>query len=311
MQLFESSVSNYKDQRDMAALVLHFPHAHLHVGDLDYRLASWAMDDPANTRLWRDENGQLVAWTVLQTPFWSIDYACHPAVSAALTPRVLAWADAQARALVDSPYGHPAWFVAMPDDQAEQIQALEAAGFESQANVEKNPWSDVLMELPLPLSVHSAFLPNAFNLRPLAGESEVDAYVELHRHTFDSKSMTGEWRSRTLKQPAYRSDCDMVIVAPDGRLAAFCIGWLATLPNGTVAGQIEPMGVHVDFRTLGLGRAILVETCKRLAQAGATRVFVETNSYRNAALALYESVGFRIIRTIPMFRKNYPSTDLD
>lgn len=217
-------------------------------------------------------------------------------------------ADAQARALRVSLYGHPAWFVAMLDDQTEQIQALEAAGFESQAHVAQNPWSNVLMELPLPVRVHAATLPNDFDLRPLAGESEVDAYVELHRHAFDSKNMMREWRARTLQQPTYRSDCDRVIVAPDGRLAAFCIGWLATLRDGTVAGQIEPMGVHTDFRTLGLGRAILVETCRRLAQAGATRIFLETNSYRNAALALYESVGFRPIQSIPMFRKNYSST---
>jgi ribosomal protein S18 acetylase RimI-like enzyme len=65
------------------------------------------------------------------------------------------------------------------------------------------------------------------------------------------------------------------------------------------------MGVHADYRHLGLGRAILSENLRRMHQYGARQVFVETDSYRNPALALYEAVGFRVFREILVYRKDY------
>ena len=96
----------------------------------------------------------------------------------------------------------------------------------------------------------------------------------------------------------------MVAGAADGGLAAFCIGWLPEDENGK-RGQIEPMGVHPDFRHLGLGRAILSEGLRRLYEQGAQEIFVETDSYRDAAFALYESVGFRVAKDVLVFRKDY------
>ena len=143
-------------------------------------------------------------------------------------------------------------------------------------------------------------LPEGFVIRPLKGEGEVEAYVELHRAVFESRNMTTEWRGRTLCHPAYIPDLDLVAVAPDGRLAAFCICWLHE-----DSGQIEPLGVRVDLCELGLGRAVLVEGLRRLHLHGASQVYVETDRYRNAALALYESAGFRVVRDVLVYRKDY------
>src|SRR5512135_2699070 len=66
------------DQEQMSALARCFPEANLHVVDLPYRLSTWALDDPQNARLWFIGNQQLVAWAILQPPFWTIDYVLHP-----------------------------------------------------------------------------------------------------------------------------------------------------------------------------------------------------------------------------------------
>ena len=55
----------------------------------------------------------------------------------------------------------------------------------------------------------------------------------------------------------------------------------------------------------GLGRAVLAEGLRRLYEQGAQEVLVETDNYRNAAFALYESVGFRVARDVLVFRKDY------
>ena len=147
--------------------------------------------------------------------------------------------------------------------------------------------------------------PAGFTIRPLAGEGEVAAYVELQREVFGTENMTAEWRSRTLRCPEYIPDLDLVAEAPGGRLAAFCIGWLDRRHPEGPAGQIEPMGVREEMRHLGLGRAILSETLKRLVQHGAGQIYVETDNYRDAALELYEAVGFRVIRDVLVYRKDY------
>jgi ribosomal protein S18 acetylase RimI-like enzyme len=67
------------------------------------------------------------------------------------------------------------------------------------------------------------------------------------------------------------------------------------------------MGVHPDFRHLGLGRAILSEGVRRLYAQGAQEIFVETDNYRDAAFALYQSVGFRVARDVFVYRKDYAS----
>jgi ribosomal protein S18 acetylase RimI-like enzyme len=288
------------DQAEMAALVHARPGDYLHVIDLPYRFSSWAFDEPKNVGLWVDTGGRLVAWAVMQTPFWSIDYAYTPEAGPGAPDLILAWADQRARDALDTPYGHPVWFPNVFKDQLDRQRDLERFGFQSQADVGENSWSKVLLLRSADAPIEVAPLPSGFRIRPLAGESEVEAYTELHQHAFESKNMTAAWRARTLRHQDYRGDFDLVVMAPDDRLAAFCVGWLHD-----DAGQIEPMGVHADFRQLGLGRAILTENLRRLQAAGADRLFVETDSYRDAAFNLYEAVGFRVVRDVLVYRKDY------
>ena len=157
----------------MAALVRAFPADNLHVMDLPYRFSSWAFDDPRNVALWVDEAGQLAAWAVLQTPFWALDYAYRPDAGPDVHPQILAWADARARAALDTDYGRPIWFVNVFTGQAERRRDLEQAGFASQAEVGEDSWSKVLLRRLGDAGVPAApALPPGYSLRPLAGEVE-------------------------------------------------------------------------------------------------------------------------------------------
>lgn len=301
----ECTFSGDADLQRMAELVRKFPDENIHVVDLPYRLSSWSFDYPENIRLWADEQGQLLAWAILQVPFWKIDYAYNPDFHHSIHPQILRWADEQACKIVGAPSGHPAWFVAVLPSQTDRIRDLEEVGFASQESAVENSWMQVLMRHSTLHSIKEIALPMGFTIRPLAGVSEVDAYVELHRAVFESKNMRAEWRHRTLQRREYIPDLDLVIVAPDGRLAAFCICWLAKDTNGEISGQIEPLGVHADFRKLSLGQAILSEGLRRMYSRGARQIFVDTDNYRSAALKLYESTGFQVLQNILMYRKDY------
>jgi ribosomal protein S18 acetylase RimI-like enzyme len=302
MRIVQRAFAGETDIQAMIALARRFPGEHLHAIDLPYRFSSWALDDPDNAALWADADGQLLAWAVMQTPFWAIDITCHPDAVEDLHLRILAWTERRARDILHTPYGRPMWFVNVFADQAVCIRHLEAAGFAAQTDVGEDSWAKVWM-LHGGDTIEQPALPPGFAIRPLAGEREVDAYVELQRAVFGSKNMTAEWRARTLRRPEYVPDLDLVIAAPDGRLAAFCICWLAEVPGLGVCGQVEPLGVHDDSRGLGLGRAILREGLRRLQAHGAERIYVETDRERNAALGLYEAVGFRVIRDVWVYRR--------
>lgn len=304
MNVQQRGFSGAADVRAMGALARAFPTDNLHVVDLPYRFSSWAMDDLENVGLWTDAEGQLVAWAVMQVPFWTIDYACYPDAGGEVHRQILDWADRRARQSMGSPGGHPFWFVMVLAGQAGRIRDLEAAGFSCQADVGEDSWSKVLMARDAQAPIPACSLPEGFVVRPLAGQSEVEAYVDLHRAVFESRAMTAEWRARTLRCPEYVPDLDLVAVAPDGGLAAFCICWLGRRGQET-GGQIEPLGVRADLVKLGLGRAILSEGLRRLHQMGAQQVHVETDSYRNPALRLYGSAGFHVLEDVWVYRKDY------
>lgn len=166
---------------------------------------------------------------------------------------------------------------------------MQAQGFVEEE--ERYAWFEhPLAELPPVPS-----LPDGFTLRPLAGESEAAAYTEVHRAAFQSISMTPEWRVRTIHMPSYRPALDVVVIAPDGSIAGFCVGWFE--PSRHVA-QVEPIGVHPRFQQQGLGRVLLLEIIRRFKEQGATSALVQTDLERTLACRAYESVGFEQVHTI-------------
>jgi hypothetical protein len=73
--------------------------------------------------------------------------------------------------------------------EAGRLRELEAAGFASQADIKENAWSQVLMQRSDQPAAVSGALPAGFAIRPLAGQQEVEGYVECHRAAFQSDSM--------------------------------------------------------------------------------------------------------------------------
>jgi mycothiol synthase len=309
MHLIHRIYQGERDLASMAALVRLQPADNLHVVDLPYRLSSWAFEAAENCALWENRAGELLAWAVLQSPFWAIDYAIHPAAPATMHQRILAWADQRARAIQGTPFGRPSWFANVFDRQRQRQQELERAGFASQADVGDNSWSKVLFIRSSDALPPRIPIPTGFTLRPLGGIEEAEAYVDLHRAVFQSESMTVGWRRRALQHPDYRPDLDLVVVDPEGQFAAFCIGWFTKSGiAGQPTGQIEPFGVRADLRRGGLGRALLAECLWRLAGYGASQIAVETDNYRDAAYRFYEAIGFRRAHDILVYRKDYAHT---
>lgn len=141
---------------------------------------------------------------------------------------------------------------------------------------------------PIPDSVS----PAGYFVRALRDESQLPARSWLSWKVFhpdepDEKYQGWEWYKNAQRIPLYRRDLDIVAVASNGELAAFCTVWFDDLTRTAV---FEPVGTHPDHQQRGLGKAVMAEGLRRAQRLGATLATV--SSYGKAAHALYESMGF-------------------
>jgi GNAT superfamily N-acetyltransferase len=134
--------------------------------------------------------------------------------------------------------------------------------------------------------------PAGYTVRALGDENELPArswlsWKAFHPDEPDEKYEGWEWYLNVQRVPLYRRDLDIVAVAPDGELAAFCTVWFDDVTRTAV---FEPVGTHPDHQKRGLGKAVMSEGLRRAQRLGATLATV--SSYGEGAHALYESMGF-------------------
>jgi mycothiol synthase len=262
-------------------------HPHIHAVDMPYRLTSTWQDHGCELGLWQKDD-QLLAWAVFQPPWWNLDYAMHPSVrGTSLETEIFTWGHEQMKQYAsrtgDSFYGSVEFFADAPKAAETAVQA-QALGFQ------KFEWSIIRFEMDLQQTLPQPQLPAGFTVRPLRGEAEVAAYVNLHRAAFESEIMTESWRRRTLAHPFYKPEIDLVVVNPDGELVGFCVCWL-----WQDIGHIEPLGVHPDYQGQGLGRALELTALQTLRSYGAGSMYVDHRSFNEAAIALSLQTGFKQI----------------
>ncbi|WP_345300441.1 GNAT family N-acetyltransferase [Candidatus Villigracilis affinis] len=142
---------------------------------------------------------------------------------------------------------------------------------------------------PIPDSVSQS----GYAVRALGDESELPArswlsWKVFHSDEPDEKYQGWEWYRNVQCVPIYRRDLDIVAVAPDGDLAAFCTVWFDDITRTAV---FEPVGTHPNHQKRGLGKMVVSEGLRRAHKLGATLATV--SSYSPAAYALYDSMGFK------------------
>jgi ribosomal protein S18 acetylase RimI-like enzyme len=156
----------------------------------------------------------------------------------------------------------------------------------------RGDWPENQRRRPMDLTIPDATPAEGYTVRPLGDEDEHPARSWLSWRAFhpdepDEKYEGWEWYRNVQRAPLYRRDLDLVAVAPDGELAAFCTVWFDDV---TRTGSFEPVGTHPDHQRRGLGKAVMTEGLRRLQHLGATLATV--GSYDEPAHRLYASMGF-------------------
>jgi ribosomal protein S18 acetylase RimI-like enzyme len=124
----------------------------------------------------------------------------------------------------------------------------------------------------------------------VTGENEVEALVSLHRSAFGTENMTVEERLAIMRAPNYVPELDLVVLAPNRELCAFCICRFEEGDDHT--GYTDPIGTHLCYKRMGLGKALLSAGLRSIQQRGAIIAKLGTSSENIPMQKLAERVGF-------------------
>lgn len=294
-----STMSPYAGETDLAAmqdLLLTVPNPfepYPTAADLPEMLNPIISDTPANTVVWQEAGGQLVGFAIV-SQYNNLRFHFRPgSLTTDVEQEMMAWAMARMRLrAAEQTGGEPVTLDATArDDDAAKVALLERHGFVP---------TDV-QTFYMARSLHEPFpepqLPPGFVLRPLAGESEVGAYVAAHRAAYGTANMTVEERLAIMQAPHYRADLDLVAMAPDGTLATFCVCSIDEAENERTwrkEGEIAIVGTRPAFRRRGLGRAMVLAGMAALKEQGMDTATLGVASSNTAALRVYQAIGFQI-----------------
>jgi GNAT superfamily N-acetyltransferase len=134
-------------------------------------------------------------------------------------------------------------------------------------------------------------VPAGYTVRSLGGPDEIPArswasWRAFHPDDPDEAYEGWDWYRNIQRAPLYRRDLDIVAIAPTGEVAAFCTMWY---DDATRSGYFAPVGAAPEHQNRGLGRAVMAEAVRRLAEMGA--VTMDIDGYDPIPKRLYASVG--------------------
>lgn len=190
--------------------------------------------------------------------------------------------------------------------------AVEEAGFAPDPGA---PWAGLWLDA----SAARAASPSGYTVRAVRPGEERER-VEVHRSAWlpaalpyppDRRSDIAPGATSSFTEAAcdrlrttwlYDPDLDLVAVAPDGSMAACCVGWFDPVSGVT---EVEPLGVDPEHRRRGLAGALCLEVAARTAERGGREVFINTGpsaAYPAPELA-YRKAGFRSVTRGAAYRR--------
>lgn len=221
--------------------------------------------------LWRNPAGELVSFVIHGKNFihLQLDYAYR-----FLETQMLAWVE-----------GHR-----LPDQNQinllvynwdlERQARLADCGYQNLGVIEDVRLYDLNRPIPEPV------LPPGFRFSTMAECGDSAALIELENQVWGIK-LDENWFRGKSSAPSYSADLDLLVLAPDGQLAAHSLVWL--YPHNQSA-EIDPIGTHPEFRRLGLARALVLESFRRMRACGMQTAYIASETQDPVVSYLYASL---------------------
>jgi len=128
-------------------------------------------------------------------------------------------------------------------------------------------------------------------LRDPEAAADIDAVAAL-----EAESFTNPWPREQLVWELRNSDVTRIFVLRDERgvIVAFCVCWVIFDEL-----HINTLAVASDLRRRGTATLLLRHVLAETSKEGARKATLEVRASNQAALALYERLGFRVTATRP------------
>ncbi len=237
----------------------------------------------ANTRLWFDDE-QPIAWAYVDdfnNLHWEFDSQYTDQIGA----EIVAWGEACIRKT-----GSTSLDANSREDRIERIAFLKRHGFQQLED------TNVAMTRSLSDPIPDPVLPQGFAIRPIKGAEEAEAVATMHRAAFGTEYMTTENRLIIMSTSDYDPSLDLLAIAPNGQVAAYCS---CSANTETRIGMTDPVATHPNYQRMGLSRALLLTGMRMLKERGMESAHLGTSGDNIAMQKTAESVGFKVeYRTI-------------
>ncbi|NLE99338.1 MAG: GNAT family N-acetyltransferase [Anaerolineales bacterium] len=253
-----------------------------------------------NTRLWWGAGGQLVAFAFVDQYSnlrLEIDpQAAHPSTEA----EIVAWGVECVRRAGEESGESLTLDASCREDDTKRTALFQRHGFAMQETRSYHMVRSLAEPIPRP---HA---PSGFLISHVTSEQEAEALVALHRAAFGTEHMTVEERLAMMRVPEYDAELDLLVIAPGGRFAAYCLCSISQEENsrtGRNEGTTDPVATHPDFQRRGLAQALLLTGFCKLRQRGMDTAALSTSSENTAMLRTAQSVGYHVRSATLWFSK--------
>jgi mycothiol synthase len=285
------------DLLDMRSL-LQQPGNELEISDFNELIALESIR--ANTNIWRDHSGRLVAFAFVDdfnNLRFSLDEKCRSDV---VEKAIVEWGEKCIRQYTLETSEPATLDASCRVDNLPLLTFLKRYGFRV-VKVRTLHYERSLLA-PIP----QVALPEGFFLQFVKGEEQAERLVALHRAAFGTEQMTLEYRLAMMHVPNYDPSLDLFIEAMNSEPVAFCICSIAEEENirdGTKNGYTDPIGVDPRYQRQGFGKAILAAGLNALQNRGMETAKLGTSSENKSMQRLAEALGFRVVSERLWFSK--------
>ena len=258
-------------------------------------------DTQITARLWEDPQRQLVGFVYVSRYQNLVDVFDERVFTPELEAEMMAWAVTAVRQRNQRRGEVQTLDASSLDRDLRRLEMLARYGFERQSE------TSLLMACPLTQPAAEPLLLPGFTIRPMGGEAELEAYVALHRAAFGTGNMTVAYRQTIMRAPDYLPELDLVAVAPNDELAAFCVCQIfpddSPRAGSQKEGWTDPIGTHPAYQRLGLAKALMLAGMRLLQSRGIDTALLGTSSENVPMQRLAESVGFHKVSNTLWFCK--------
>lgn len=128
----------------------------------------------------------------------------------------------------------------------------------------------------------------------IAGEGDLNGILAVERLSFPARK---RWDQGDFREALK----DLFLVSVDGGISGFLV---ATCWEDTRTAVILRVAVHPDHRNRGIATRLIEAAIGTFREMGLQEVEIDVEIVKRGAIRLYENVGFRTVRGIPMDEEN-------